>query len=99
LEQLAYEWWLTNEEIFVSSIFADRGGTPTGLKYWRDANWRERIGLATFYFGMWGIAFPTMCIGALMLLGLLIDGFEQRSTEHDRCLKQATNGYEIKQCH
>lgn len=41
-------------------------------------------------------------IGAMgflvFVLGPMIDGVAHRSEEHDRCLKNATNGYEIKQC-
>lgn len=38
-------------------------------------------------------------VGAIMLvvfIGALVEGIAQ--IEHERCLKKATNGYEIKRC-
>lgn len=65
---------------------------------WHVANWRERIGIVLFYAVGWGVVFPAMLVGMLMLVGMIGEGITQHKTEHDRCLKQATNGYEIKQC-
>lgn len=34
----------------------------------------------------------------LMVLGMMLDGVSQYQIEHDRCLKHATNGLEIRAC-
>jgi hypothetical protein len=34
----------------------------------------------------------------LLVLGEMIDGANERSADHERCLKHATNGYESKEC-
>lgn len=34
----------------------------------------------------------------LMVLGMMLDGVSQYNVEHDRCLKHATNGLEIRAC-
>lgn len=44
------------------------------------------------------ILVPPLFLAALMVVGLMIDGVAETRTEHDRCLKHATNGYEIRQC-
>lgn len=36
--------------------------------------------------------------GGLMVLGGAVDGMSRHNVEHDRCLKRATNGYEIRAC-
>jgi hypothetical protein len=65
---------------------------------WDIANWRERIGIVLFHAIGWCVVFPAMFIGALLLLGMMMDGANQRSEDHDRCMKHATNGYEIEKC-
>ncbi len=65
---------------------------------WHVANWRERVGIVLFHAFGWGVVFPAMFIGALWLLGSMGEGIGRHNAEHDRCLKHATNGYEIKQC-
>jgi len=52
--------------------------------------WKEWIAI--------GIILPPALLGAMTLLGLVIDIAAQHSEQHDRCLKQATNGYEIRAC-
>ena len=64
---------------------------------WSWAIWKERItmifvGVISAMVGM------IMFIGIILVLGLMIEGTERYNTEHDQCLKDATNGYEIKQC-
>lgn len=56
--------------------------------------WQEKMLLAI----MWVVVFPAMIFGALMFLDLVVKGYSKYLTEHDRCLKNATNGYEIRQC-
>ena len=41
----------------------------------------------------------SMVFGGLIVLGLTLDGNSRYSEDRDRCLKRATTGYEIKQCH
>lgn len=68
-------------------------GMPWGVAYWH-----ERLGIVFFHAVMWGIVFPAMFVGILYVFGLMVEGIGQRNAEHDRCLKNATNGYEIRQC-
>jgi len=65
---------------------------------WRIATWGERAGIVLFHAIMWGGVFPAMLIGGLFVLGTMADGISRHNAEHDRCLKHATNGFEIKQC-
>lgn len=65
---------------------------------WRIANWKERAGIVCFQFVMWGVIFPTLLIVAAIIFGAIMDGVTRYNTEHDRCLKRATNGYEIRAC-
>lgn len=51
------------------------------------------------------VAFSIACVvglvmvaGAVFVIGESIDGIAQYKSEHDRCLRNATNGYEIKKC-
>jgi hypothetical protein len=44
------------------------------------------------------IAGLLMAAAVLLVLGEMIDGANERSADHERCLKHATNGYEIKEC-
>lgn len=47
------------------------------------------------------IIFALASIGAvfvLSLIGTLIEGVTDYSVERERCLKRATNGYEISRC-
>lgn len=44
---------------------------------------------------------PLAIIGAVFVVGLLgaaVEGITDWQIEHDRCLKRATNGYEIRRC-
>ena len=40
-----------------------------------------------------------MFIGGVIILGMIIEGVGERDQQHDQCLKHATNGYEIRECH
>ena len=57
--------------------------------------WQE----LTLRIALWVTVFPAMLIGLLLLVGMMIDGYAQYDEQHDRCLKHATNGYEIRECH
>lgn len=76
---------------------AQKGSAPDFVP-WALATWRERLSLCAFYAVMYGVVTPALLLGIMWVVGSTIDGFALRNTEHDRCLKQATNGYEIKQC-
>ena len=65
---------------------------------WHIAKWHERLGIVLFYAIGWGVVFPAMFIGMLWLLGSMGEGYTQYRTDHDRCMKHATNGYEIERC-
>jgi hypothetical protein len=64
---------------------------------WGEKTWGERAqtGIAFAAAGAVGLA---MFLGVLAVLGMIIETAGQRSEEHDRCLKRATNGYEIERC-
>jgi hypothetical protein len=53
--------------------------------------WKEWVTLAVFV--------PPMFLGALAIFGVMIDGIGAGREQRDRCLKNATSGYEISQCH
>lgn len=60
-------------------------------------NWWDRF--VMFYafvcsgvFSLWVFGF------VFLILSSAADGISRHNVEHDKCLKQATNGYEIKQC-
>ena len=44
------------------------------------------------------ILLPPAFIGVMVLLGTILDTAAQHSEQHDRCMKRATNGYEIERC-
>lgn len=39
-----------------------------------------------------------MIVGGFMVLGMMVDGYTDYKMQHERCLKRATNGYEIERC-
>lgn len=64
---------------------------------WKVATWGERIVKIGLFFA--GTAFVIVgVIAALAFFGMMMEGVGRYNSEHDRCLKNATNGYEIKQC-
>lgn len=65
---------------------------------WRLLTWQERIRRVIVMTIAYGVVCPLLFGGALIALGMMLEGASERSTAHDRCLKEATNGYEIKQC-
>jgi hypothetical protein len=79
-----------SQEIAVSEHWTD--------KAFRKCSWIECSKKLSLYFVLWCVVGPAMLCGSLLLLGMMIDGVAQYDEDHDRCLKNATNGYEIKQC-
>lgn len=64
-------------------------------KFWRV------VGNVLLTISAWAvaIAFGIACaIGVLYVFASAVDGIGERRMEHDRCMKHATNGYEIEQC-
>lgn len=64
--------------------------------FW-ECSWKERC----YQAGIWLVLLGATGVGLvfiLLLFGQAVDVATQRSIEHDRCLKRATNGYEIQQC-
>jgi hypothetical protein len=57
--------------------------------------WQERA----IQVALWITVFPVMLLGGIVLIGMLIESRAQYDEQHDRCLKNATNGYEIRECH
>jgi phosphate/sulfate permease len=64
---------------------------------WSWATWSERAGMVAVWIVASAVGLA-MAIGVLFVIESSIDGITQHIIEHDRCLKQATNGYEIKRC-
>jgi hypothetical protein len=64
---------------------------------WREQTWGERAKhvLAWLLATIFTICFA---VGTLLILGQAMDGVDRYHVEHDRCLKHATNGYDIKRC-
>lgn len=65
---------------------------------WRYATWRERIGISVAFL-MAALVATAMFATGLYVFAMMVDGIGVRQEQHDRCLKQATNGYEIRECH
>jgi hypothetical protein len=63
----------------------------------RQATWRQRVEMAfgVLIVSVFGVA---MFIGAVLLLGRGADNLIRSKVEHDNCLRNATNGYEIREC-
>ncbi len=65
---------------------------------WRTANWRQRAFLIVLNGVLWGVVFPAMVIGALIVLGMIIEGATERRENLDACQKRAETPYEYHQC-
>lgn len=69
---------------------------------WSVAYWHERIGIVLFYVFLWCVVGPVCFVvcffGPIWVVGMAIENIGQHRVEHERCLKAATNGWEIKQC-
>ena len=64
---------------------------------WSEKTWSERSQtvLALAVASVVGLA---MLVGALLVVGQSLDGVSRYKSEHDWCLKHATNGYDSEQC-
>ncbi len=65
---------------------------------WRTANWRQRTLLIVLNGVLWGIVFPAMVVGALVVLGMTIDGVSERRENLAACQKHAETPFEYHQC-
>jgi hypothetical protein len=65
---------------------------------WREKTWNER-GQTVFANALVYIIGAGMFVCAILVIGECLDGVSRDNSEHDQCLKHATNGYDIKQCH
>ncbi len=57
-----------------------------------------KMGECLLNIAMWVTVFPAMVAGALFLIGSMMETVAENSAQHDRCLKQAANGYEMRRC-
>lgn len=64
---------------------------------WGDQTWGERAKSAISFI-LAAVIGLGMFVGGILVLGSALDGVDRYNSEHDRCLKQAMNGYEIKRC-
>ena len=64
---------------------------------WSEKTWGERAQTVACFAAacVFGVG---MFFGAILVLGMMIDASAHRQEKRDRCLKNATNGYEIRQC-
>lgn len=67
------------------------------LPPWKVATLGERLVKLVCWFASPFIV-GAMFIGLMTVFGMMIEGVAQRSEDHDRCMKHATNGYEIERC-
>lgn len=61
------------------------------------ATWKELPGILLY----WLAGVVVVVVGFLLVMWLfasMIDAAGERSAQHDRCMKHATNGYEIERC-
>ena len=65
---------------------------------WREKTWGERAQTCVAFVIALVITMG-LCVGGLIVIGGALDGLVQMKTQHDTCLKHATNGYEIRECH
>jgi hypothetical protein len=64
---------------------------------WRLARPWERV----FMVLMWPLGAAIVVAGFILVMWLIssmADNYGQRQADYERCLKRATNGYEIQQC-
>jgi hypothetical protein len=61
------------------------------------ATWREVPGILAWKLAG-AVVVVVGLIAGLAVFGMMMDGAAYRSEEHSRCMKHATNGYEIEQC-
>lgn len=64
---------------------------------WRIATWPER-GCKVLIWLLAGAFFVGGIVAFFVVFGMMMEGASQRSEDHDRCMKHATNGYEIERC-
>lgn len=63
-----------------------------------EMTWGERAKAAVSFIAALVICLAAAFAFIVFVLGPMIDVAAQRSEDHDCCLKNATNGYEIKEC-
>lgn len=61
------------------------------------ATWKE-IPLILLYWLAGAVVVVVLFLGFMWLLGTIVENAGERSEQRTRCLKRATNGYEIEQC-
>lgn len=64
---------------------------------WREKTWSERA-KTVVSFSIASVVGLGMLLGIMMVLSKMIDVADERREDHDRCMKRATNGYEIEKC-
>jgi hypothetical protein len=64
---------------------------------WREKTWGER-GQTVICWTAALVIGLAMFGGGLLVIGESLDGISRYNSEHNRCLQNATNGLEIKQC-
>lgn len=65
---------------------------------WRIAYWYERLGILFFWFVMWGVIFPAVAVGGLLVVGSALDGYARLSAEKAACQHRAEKPYDYHRC-
>lgn len=64
---------------------------------WSLATWSERVvKIGLFFLGAGFVVAGVVVV--MVIFGTIVEGIARHNSAHDRCLKNATNGYEIAQC-
>lgn len=72
--------------------FSNEPFPPWSIATWEERGWKVAIWIISAVIATGGF------IGIVTVFGLMMEVAGQQSEDHDRCLKRATNGYEIERC-
>ncbi len=65
---------------------------------WKSANWKQRAFMVVLFGIGYGIVVPAMFVGALVVLGMMVEGVSESRMNLERCQKHAETPYEYHQC-
>jgi hypothetical protein len=65
---------------------------------WKFMTWGERCTVVAAYFVLYFAVAPVTVAIGLWFFATMSSHAIQHHEDHERCLKQATNGYEIEKC-
>ena len=65
---------------------------------WGEKTWAERVQTALCWIAMVAFGVAVFFAVVVYVIGPTLDGVGRYSEQRTRCLKNATNGYEIERC-